>query len=163
MPAAEDNPAPSTEAEPPADIPPPGPWRRFAAALIVLAIFLTPAVGFVWLRVMSERAVAAAVLSHARDMLIVHFARTGGQWPGSWDDLAADFELADAGYQTENLERMQQLIDIDFEFDILRLAAEAAPEPTPRVVWLKDQPEADIVTKANAHLMVALRKRLQGT
>ena len=163
MPTTDDNSATTISAEPKTDIPPPGPWQRFSAALIVLAILLTPAVGFVWLRVMSTRAIEAAALSHARDMVIVHFARTHGEWPTSWEDLADDFEPADSGYQTENLEALQEFVDIDFDFDVTTLEADTAPEPVPRVVWLKNQPESDIVAAANAHLIGALRKRMHGT
>jgi len=161
LPKTDDNPAAPIAAETSTDIPPPGPWRRFAAALIVLGIFLTPAVGFLWLRMMSTRAIEAAALSHARDMLLVHFYRTRGEWPNSWEDLAKDFEPADAGYQTESLEALQELIDIDFTFDVATLDAHSAPEPVPRVIWLKSQPDSELVAGANAHLIDALYEHVQ--
>lgn len=139
---------------------PPGRMSALFAGLIVLLIFATPAVGFWWLRAMSRATAEQSALAHARDMLIVHFARTSGQWPRSWDDLAGDFEPADAGYGTPSFDVLKDRISIDFDVDLPSLIA-GPPNPSepPRVFWLRRRPDAPEVDDANARLIDALRSR----
>ncbi|MGD9856300.1 MAG: hypothetical protein AB7U20_15250 [Planctomycetaceae bacterium] len=139
---------------------PPSRFSSFAAALILLLILLTPAVGFWWLRGMAREAVERSVLSHTRDMLIRYFARTDGAWPRSWDDLAPDFEPADAGYGTPDLDALKGMVKVDFTFDPAAVFADRmnSDEP-PRVIWFRNQSDTDDVRDVNARLIEALRQR----
>jgi hypothetical protein len=128
--------------------------------MILLLIFLTPAVGFWWLHEMAAEAVERNSLDHARDMLIRHVDRTRGTWPASWDDLAADFKPADAGYGTPSLDALKEVVAIDFTYDPKSAArkqmARAAP---PRIIWLKSRPDTADVRQVNARLIDVLRDR----
>ncbi len=138
----------------------PSRFSTHAAMLILLLIVLTPAVGFWWLRDMAREAGERSALSHTRDMLIRHVARTRGAWPGSWDDLEEDFEPADADYGTPGLGVLKQAVGIDFTFDPQSVAEDqASDEKPPKIIWLKGLPDTDDVGEANARLTQALRQR----
>jgi hypothetical protein len=127
---------------------------------MLLMIFLTPAVGFWWLHDMAAEAVERNALDHTRDMLIRHVSRTHGQWPGSWDDLAADFEPADAGYGTPSLDALKEVVAVDFTFDPRSAAGDDVDRASPpRVIWLKSRPDAVDGRKVNARLIEVLRDR----
>lgn len=121
-------------------------------------IFLTPAVGFWWLRGMAQQAVERNSLSHTRDMLIRYTVRTRGQWPASWDDLKPDFKPADAGYGTPSLKELKEIVQIDFTFDpqSVRENRWNRDEP-PRIIWLKRRPDSPDVQQVNARLVEVLR------
>lgn len=138
---------------------------RFAAgiaAAIILLIFLTPAVGFWWLRSMARDALERNALSHTRDMLIRYTARTRGQWPASWNDLSPDLAPADAGYGTPDIDALRHLVEVDFDFNPQSVTA-GAPDgsPPPRIVWLRDHPDSDAVRETNTRLVTHLRKRFR--
>lgn len=139
----------------------PGRMARAGAGLIVLLIFLTPLVGFIWLRTMSQAAAEQSALWHTRDMIIVHFARSRGAWPQSWEDLEDDFKPADAGYQNPDIEAVQKLVEVDFDFDVVELEQDVKPKQPLRVLWLKDRDDTDAVIQANAGLIAALGHRLK--
>ena len=126
--------------------------------LIVLLIFLTPALGFVWLRAMSRETAQRSALWHTRDMLIRHFTRTLGEWPQSWGDLEEDFEPADAGYGTPSLDVLKQQVEVDFGFDAATFLKEQNPS-VPRIVWLKNDAETKAVIETNTRLADAMRTR----
>ncbi len=131
-----------------------------AAVLILLLIFLTPAVGFWWLRDMAQEAGERSALSHTRDMLIRYVVRTRGAWPVSWDDLEEDFEPADADYGTPEIDVLKRGVGVDFKFDPESVVGDqASDEKPPRIIWLKDLPDTDDVREANARLAQALRQR----
>lgn len=127
--------------------------------MIVLLIFLMPAVGFFWLRAMSRETADRSALSHAQGMLLRHDARTRGTWPRSWDDLAKDFEPADdnADYGTPSFDELKERVEVDFEWDVeTALADETA---SPRIIWLNGRPDTEAVTDANARLAEELGRR----
>ena len=133
---------------------------NIAAGMILLLIFLTPAVGFWWLHDMAAEAIERNSLDHTRDMLIRHVARTHGKWPASWDDLAADFEPADAGYGTPSLDVLKEAVAIDFAFNPKSAARDhKARVNPPRIIWLKSRPDAADVRQVNARLIEVLRRR----
>jgi hypothetical protein len=141
-----------------------GPSRasRIAAGLIVLLIFLIPLAGFVWLRQVSRQVAEDAVLAHAANMLVRYSARTRGQWPASWDDLAEDFEPADANFGTPSLDVMKQAVAIDFDADLSSLPTPDEQTPPPRLLWLRERPDSPQVRATNRRLIESLRRRGDG-
>ncbi len=132
----------------------------FAAVVILLLIFLTPAIGFWWLRDMAREAGERSALAHTRDMLIRHVARTRGAWPASWNDMQEDFKPADADYGTPDWDVLKRIVEVDFAFNPESLAKDRFDvEEPPRVVWLKDRPDTNDVRAINASLAQALRQR----
>ena len=130
------------------------------AALILLSIFVLPAAGFWWLRSTSHNVVESYRLAHARDMLIRHLVRTGGQWPRSWEDLAEDFEPTNSNYRTPGLDVIQEHVEVDFDADVSVLLEKAAnPHASIRVIRLKGQAASPAVDEANDLLLEYLRAR----
>lgn len=139
---------------------PPSRLSTRIAGAILLLILLTPAIGFWWLRSMAREAVERSALNHTRDMLIRHMARTRGQWPRSWKDLAPDFEPADAGYGTPDVETLQAAVRVDFDFDPASVDGESANhKDVPRVLWLREHTDTDDVREANMRVLEVLRQR----
>jgi hypothetical protein len=129
------------------------------ATLIVLTIFLTPAVGFFWLRAMSRETADRSALFHAQGMLLRHDARTQGRWPRSWDDLAADFEPPDdnANHGTPSFDELKARVKVNFALDVETILADEATSP--RIIWLKGRPDTEAVSETNARLKEILAQR----
>ena len=109
---------------------------------------------------MSRQATEANLLSHTRDMLLRHVARTKGRWPRSWDDMAADFEPVNVGYGTPSLEVLESAVAVDFELDLPQwLATPANPDVPTRVFWLRNSQSSPAELQANARLRGALQQR----
>ncbi|MBX3436515.1 MAG: hypothetical protein KF861_03420 [Planctomycetaceae bacterium] len=133
---------------------------NLVALAMLLLIFLTPAAGFWWLRGMSREMVERNAVNHTRDILIRYTIRTRGQWPQSWDDLAEDFEPADAGYGIADIDELKHIIEVDFAFDPQAPGALDENSPSaPRIIRLKGGADADHVREANAKLAEHLRQR----
>jgi hypothetical protein len=131
--------------------------RVWAARAIILSIFLTPLIGFVWLRTMSVRAAEQSALWHARDMILIHLGRTGGEWPRSWKELEDDFEAADADYRSRSFKAVRDRVEINFTLDPQQLVDD--PPGRPRLLWLKDRPQSQIVADTNEGLLETLQQR----
>ena len=128
------------------------------SALIVLLVFLLPAAGFWWLRTTSQAVVENNLLAHTRDMVIRHLARTGGGWPRSWEDLAEDFEPADANYGTRSLDVLKARVELEFDVDLPALVAAPPDLNAPlRVIQLKGQAPSPVVDDLNVRLLEYLR------
>lgn len=143
---------------------PDGPSRsaRVAASMIVLLIIVIPLAGFVWLRQVSRQVAGDAVLAHAANMLVRYSARTGGEWPDSWEDLEEDFEPADANFGTPSLDVMKEAVAIDFAADPSALASPDDEAIPPRLVWLRKRPDSPEVQATNRRLIESLRRRSDG-